>query len=240
VASGKVISTAIFQGPHRDGTPGKISNYVAVEWDRAVDDSELLPITALEMEIPGVKWHPQGGGVLLAPTEAEKLEALLGRRSEDARPLRSNRPASGPRSRIPRRLNGRTAIEKHGEAIAADFYNNLDYDVKFVGAFLSYHLRLVHRRTGEERHVEVKDSSGAAQAVELAAGEVEHAESFQPVDLFVVSMISWQKDGETLKTSGGLSFRRSDWSPSPDALIPVRYRYQVPKPATSMPSVDDA
>lgn len=122
----------------------------------------------------------------------------------------------------------RAAIEKHAGAIAEQVYVGLGYRVDYVGTFRSYDLHLVHRETGEERHVEVKGSSGGASTVELTAGEVNHAREFQPTDLFVVSSIGWRRNGMEVETSGGTATRYSDWTPAEKALTPVRYRYQVP------------
>ena len=197
-------------------------------WDRAVDDSELVPVGDLEQRIPTAKWNPQGGGVLLGAQESDQLEALW-------RTTPESFDHTDPTERRQAREAGyladavvRAAIEKHAEGIAERFYDSLDYGVDFVGTFRSYDLHLVHRQTGEERHVEVKGSSGVAETVELTAGEVRHAMEFQPTDLFVVSGIAWRRDGLEVDTSGGNATRYADWTPASKALKPVRYRYQVP------------
>lgn len=64
----------------------------------------------------------------------------------------------------------RKAIEDRAVQIATSHYDSLGYEVQDVGASRSYDLHLTHRTSGEERHVEVKGSTGAATAVELTIG----------------------------------------------------------------------
>jgi len=69
---------------------------------------------------------------------------------------------------------------------------------------------------GIERHVEIKGSVGdEVDSVRLTQGEVDHAQTYQRTDLFVVDGISasWGTDG-AIATAGGIVRMWLDWIPS--------------------------
>lgn len=74
VASGWFNST-VWQGPHWDDTPGRLANYADVLWDAVVGD-EVLPLTALESDIPSMGWEPRAGGVAVPDAAAQDLEDI--------------------------------------------------------------------------------------------------------------------------------------------------------------------
>ena len=228
VASGTITDPEVRREPHWNGQLGKMANYVDLNWQSAVDDSEILSIRVLEEELPDVHWHPEGGGVLLKQRDAIRLATLW-----QERPSHGN---TDPTDRRQAREAGyiadsavRTAIEKHAERMCADHYEALGYNVDFVGAFRPYDMHLVHRTTGEERHVEVKGSSRSAATVELTSGEVDHARTHQPTDLFVVADIEWRLEGPRVEVSGGVAKKYVGWIPASADLTPVRFRCRVPK-----------
>ncbi|WP_231905660.1 protein NO VEIN domain-containing protein [Streptomyces davaonensis] len=90
-----------------------------------------------------------------------------------------------------------------------------------------YNLRCTRGR--EERHVEVKGTTGAATSVELTINEVEHARSPQhTVDLYVVSDISVDMRSPDYTASGGRVAHLTDWSPAEEDLRPRRFEYRLP------------
>jgi hypothetical protein len=110
-------------------------------------------------------------------------------------------------------------------------YGELGYEVLDVGAVESYDIRA--EKDDEERHIEVKGSTGQADAVELTVNEVKHGREFM-TDLVVVDQIDWkrQPDGG-ITTAGGRVRLWSHWSPADSALKPTRYRYQLPRATTN-------
>ncbi|MCK1805346.1 MULTISPECIES: protein NO VEIN domain-containing protein [unclassified Micromonospora] len=121
----------------------------------------------------------------------------------------------------------RLAIERHAVDWVLRHYSAQGYDVKDVGGTKSYD---VHATAGQrELHVEVKGSSGDADAVELTFNEVEHAAAAD-THLVVVDLIDWRRlpDG-TVETSGGRVRVWESWTPAEASLKPTRYRYQLPK-----------
>lgn len=121
----------------------------------------------------------------------------------------------------------RRAIEMRAVDMATEHYSP-EFDVEDVGASRAYDLHLVHRTTGAERRVEVKGSTGNASAVELTHGEVANAREFQPTDLFVVSGIEWERDGDRVRAWGGAARICREWEPLESSLTAIRFRHQVP------------
>jgi hypothetical protein len=128
----------------------------------------------------------------------------------------------------------RKAIENRAVQLAIAYYEGLDYAWKDVGSKRPYDLHLIHKQTGEERHVEVKGSTGAAETVELTHGEVKHAQRFQPTDLFVVHGINWSRVKEEVVATGGEATRYADWCPSKESLKAIRFRHTVPHGGTAV------
>ncbi len=126
------------------------------------------------------------------------------------------------------------ALERHAVARAAELYPG--YDVRDVGATRSYDLDVTWNT--EEIHVEVKGSSGTADAVELTSNEVDHA-STAATHLVVVDQIEWSRlpDGQ-IKTHGGRVRRWTTWVPHSEDLQPTRYRYRLPDDGSLLPAAD--
>lgn len=129
----------------------------------------------------------------------------------------------------------RKAIEDRAVQLATDHYSSLGYDVQDVGASRSYDLHLTYPGSGEERHVEVKGSTGDAAEVELTIGEVNHASDFQPTDLFVVGGIAWRREADAVIASGGDARWFADWTPDASDLAAIRFRYTVPAGVATHP-----
>ena len=121
----------------------------------------------------------------------------------------------------------RTALERHAVRMAIEHYEAAGAtEIEELGK--PYDLRVI--LDGVERHVEVKGSVGdALDSVQLTQGEVIHARTYQPTDLFVVDGISASPcaDG-TVATAGGVARVWADWVPSEKALRPTHLRYTLP------------
>ena len=94
----------------------------------------------------------------------------------------------------------------------------LGYDIRFILG-------------GEERHVEVKGTSGSGAAVQLTNRyEVEHARGCADAALFVQSriVVSYDDKGNPV-ASGGVSSVFDPWVIDDDDLTPLVYSYRLPK-----------
>ena len=121
------------------------------------------------------------------------------------------------------------AIERHAMEWALEHFRKTGYEVDDVGSTESYDIYALND-ADEELHIEVKGSSSSSVAVELTDGEVNHwSDEYERV-LVVVDEISWTKDADGIKTTGGRSRVWRDWElePTDSSLIPIRYRYFVP------------
>lgn len=121
----------------------------------------------------------------------------------------------------------RTALERHAVRLAIEYYRAAGATaINELGK--PYDLRVM--LDGVERHVEVKGSVGDdLDSVQLTEGEVVHARTYQPTDLFVVDGISASRGTEgNVITSGGFSRIWADWVPRADALRPTHHRYTLP------------
>jgi len=120
----------------------------------------------------------------------------------------------------------RMALERHAVRKAIQHYRAVGAtEVEELGK--PYDLRVI--LDGRERHVEVKGSVGdQLDSVQLTQGEVDHARTYQPTDLFVVDGISASRgfDGKVL-TSGGVTRIWQDWAPQERALRPTHLRYTL-------------
>lgn len=122
----------------------------------------------------------------------------------------------------------RTALERHAVEMAIDHYRAEGAtEIEELGK--PYDLRVVVR--GLERHVEVKGSLGVdLDSVQLTQGEVDHARSYQPTDLFVVDEIAAVRgDDGLIVTKGGKVRLWSDWVPDSQFLRPTHLRYKLPR-----------
>ncbi|MBF9132622.1 DUF3883 domain-containing protein [Plantactinospora sp. S1510] len=141
---------------------------------------------------------------------------------DETKSARRKRSGSGKLADTPLRL----AIERHAVDWTMTYYARLGYDVKDVGTTKSYDVHAT--QTGEERHIEVKGSTGLANAVELTANEVNHGRT-DITDLVVVDQIQWRRlpDGK-VETHGGHARRWATWSPLDTHLRATRYHYELP------------
>lgn len=155
-----------------------------------------------------------------APAERGEVDVVVG---GDSRTMRRQAREAGY-SNDPQ---VRKAIEERAVLVATTHYE-ADYEVKDVGATESFDLLLTHNVSEEVRHVEVKGSTGLAEAVELTIGEVNHAAGSVPTDLFVVSDIMWHREDGGVVAEGGKAQLFADWVPEDFALAPTRFRYTVP------------
>jgi len=121
----------------------------------------------------------------------------------------------------------RGAIERYAVAKAIAYYREEGAtEIEELGK--PYDLRVVIG--GVERHVEVKGSIGdSVAAVQLTQGEVDHAERYQPTDLFVVDgVVATRTQDGGIETSGGNVRLWGDWRPDRGALRPTHLRYTLP------------
>lgn len=145
--------------------------------------------------------------------------------------------AAAPSSSTPVRKGGgqgylsdaekRAAIERYAVAKAIAHYREEGAtEIEELGK--PYDLRVVIG--GVERHVEVKGSIGVGvAAVQLTQGEVDHADRYQPTDLFVVDgVVATRTQDGGIETSGGSVRLWSDWRPDRGALRPTHLRYTLP------------
>ncbi|MFB8038780.1 DUF3883 domain-containing protein [Streptomyces sp. NPDC056004] len=120
----------------------------------------------------------------------------------------------------------RKAVEKHAEDWAVRLYEEDGWEVERIGK--PYDLRCT-RKTGEERRVEVKGTTGAPTSVELTINEIAHARDPEnTVDLFVVSDIKVTPD---YAASGGVPLHLKDWEPAEEDLRPRKFEYRLPQSA---------
>ncbi|MFE5884770.1 DUF3883 domain-containing protein [Streptomyces hydrogenans] len=119
----------------------------------------------------------------------------------------------------------RKEIELHAERLATEHYENEGWNVEKLGK--PYDLRCT--RAGEERHVEVKGTTGAATSVELTINEVIHARNKDnTVDLYVVSDIKVDTSSGEYTATGGTVTHYTDWEPADEDLRPRKYEYRLP------------
>lgn len=78
VGSGRILSEP-FQAPHWDGTPGKITKLVDIEFDRVIDPDRVLPASELSEQLTSTYWKPASSGTTIHPADEEQLERLWSR-----------------------------------------------------------------------------------------------------------------------------------------------------------------
>ncbi|BEH02747.1 hypothetical protein brsh051_20280 [Brooklawnia propionicigenes] len=121
----------------------------------------------------------------------------------------------------------RAAIEQHAVERAISHYK--DYGATSIEELgKPYDLKVVVG--GVERHVEVKGSSGTGvESVQLTQGEVDHANSYRPTDLFIVDGIIVRREpGGGVTAVGGSVRLWADWAPAARSLRPTHLRYSLP------------
>jgi 5-methylcytosine-specific restriction protein A len=75
VGSGTILSEP-YAAPHWDGTPGKITKLVDVEFDRVIDRDQVLVTSTLSEQLRNTYWKPTSSGTTIDPADVERLEAL--------------------------------------------------------------------------------------------------------------------------------------------------------------------
>ena len=76
MASGFAVSSP-FQAPHYSDA-SKTANYIDLRYDILLNpsDEKLLDRDILEVELPEVRWSPQGSGITIPPDAAARLEEM--------------------------------------------------------------------------------------------------------------------------------------------------------------------
>lgn len=76
MASGFAVSSP-FEAPHYSDA-SKTANYIDLRYDILLNPTEenLLGRDRLEVELPGVRWSPQGSGITIPPDSAARLEEM--------------------------------------------------------------------------------------------------------------------------------------------------------------------
>jgi 5-methylcytosine-specific restriction enzyme A len=75
VGRGLILSEP-YSGPHWDGTPGRTTQLVDVEFDRVIDPGRVLPVSILDAELPHTNWKPQASGTTIRAEDVDVLEDL--------------------------------------------------------------------------------------------------------------------------------------------------------------------
>ncbi|MGW5658376.1 protein NO VEIN domain-containing protein [Streptomyces humi] len=84
-------------------------------------------------------------------------------------------------------------------------------------------------RGTEERHVEIKGTTGAPTSVELTINEVLHArDTNNTVDLYVVSDIKVDTHTDPYTATGNTVTHYHDWKPAEEDPRPRKYGYGPP------------
>jgi hypothetical protein len=119
----------------------------------------------------------------------------------------------------------KVAVESHAMNAALRYYEELG-DVVDTSRKASFDYAV--RIDGVTWHVEVKGTTGGAADVLLTRKEVEHAETYPHVALFVLSEIVVMRttDG-TVEVSGGHPILLHPWSLDGSRLTPLAYKYSL-------------
>ena len=75
IASGTILSEP-YAAPHWDGTPGRTTKLVDIEFDRVIDAEEVLPASELSEQLTRTYWKPASSGTTVDAGDEEQLEAL--------------------------------------------------------------------------------------------------------------------------------------------------------------------
>jgi hypothetical protein len=75
VGSGTILGEP-YPAPHWDGTPGKRTQLVDVEFNRVIDPDQVLPTLVLSEHLPHTNWKPQASGTTIHPADEEQVELL--------------------------------------------------------------------------------------------------------------------------------------------------------------------
>lgn len=75
VGSGTILSEP-FPAPHWDGTPGKTTNLVEIEFDRVIDPDRVLPASELSTHLTHTYWKPASSGTTIHAADEDQLAAM--------------------------------------------------------------------------------------------------------------------------------------------------------------------
>ncbi len=120
----------------------------------------------------------------------------------------------------------RSAVETHAMNAATDYFA-ASWAVEDVHAQESFDLCC---RNGDiTKHVEVKGTTSQGTQIILTYNEVRHAQGPDNVALFVLYDIRvTRKSDGSVTAEGGTPIVFDPWSPEPNDLRPVGYRYTIP------------
>lgn len=122
----------------------------------------------------------------------------------------------------------KVAVETHAMNAALKHYKMLG-DVVDMSRTESYDYR-VHIN-GQVWHIEVKGTTGDPADVLLTPNEVKHAADYPRVALFLLSNVTVTRNGEgQVEASGGDPLVLHPWRLDPGRLVPIGYRYRLPRP----------
>jgi hypothetical protein len=208
-----------------------------------VDDMEALRIALGAAQVPVAQESGARGGnrtkrirLYLGGVDADGLETRLaagGKESDDVKEARDRLEAIAN----PRRAKGqgrglsaekRRAVELRAMAVVEDLLKEEDWDVDDVSTkYLGYDIRAT--RGSEERHVEVKGTTGNGDSVLLTKGEVRHAnEHKEHAVLAVVREIQLVRDKDSWSAVGGECRILEPWQLHAGVLEPVGYEWVTP------------
>jgi hypothetical protein len=210
---------------------------------KEVDNMEALRIALGAAQVHVAQESGARGGnrtkrirLYLGGVDADGLETGLaagGEESDDVKEARDRLEAiANPRRAIGqgRGLSAekRRAVELRAMAVVEGLLVEGDWDVDDVSAkYLGYDIRAT--RGSEERHVEVKGTTGHGDSVLLTKGEVRHANEHKELAvLAVVREIKLVRDGGSWSAAGGKCRILEPWRLQAGVLEPVGYEWVTP------------
>lgn len=209
-----------------------------------VDDMEALRIALGSAQIQVAQKSGAKGGnptkrirLYLDGVDVEGLEDRLaggGEESNDVKEARDRMEAiANPRRRGGGQGRGlsaekRRAVELRAMAVVEDLLIADGWTVKDVA--LEYRGYDVHAERGsEERHVEVKGTTGLGDSVLLTKGEVRHADEHgKHAALAIVREIKLVRKGDAWEGVGGKCRTFAPWKLATGALEPVGFEWVAP------------
>jgi hypothetical protein len=219
-----------------------LPNPVLISQARAEEKRLRRVLADLEAAYPGTLYFPFGFSDKRAlraqqtyfvkmPHEVLEVLGLPGDEFPEG-PSRGSAPATGKSAKS--KGSGyiadavvRSAIEWHAVNSATRHYEDEGFTVVYTGASKPYDLEVT--KGSDERRVEVKGSSGAADTVELTHGEVTNSRKTVPTDLYVVDGVGWAREPDgTVSTWGGDVRLWENWTAAESHLKAIRFRYTLP------------
>jgi hypothetical protein len=122
----------------------------------------------------------------------------------------------------------RTAVERHAQALAENYFLERRYQVTDVSRTSSYDLHCV--RDDQVLHVEVKGTTGGGDTFFLTANEVELAKKYpQLAALVFVKNIRLRRDDGVPTAEGGERVVLQPWEIDQGTLTPIQFDYRLPE-----------